>query len=65
MLAHVNDLRDIGHGMVRTEVRSFHGDSHLGHVFPGGPPDRGRVQAQDATALRPRSGMQLHGNGRK
>ncbi len=39
--AHVNELRDTAHGMVRTEVRSTHGDSHLGHVFPDGPADRG------------------------
>src|SRR4051794_25228282 len=32
--ANVNELRDTTHGMVRTEVRSAHGDSHLGHVFP-------------------------------
>jgi peptide-methionine (R)-S-oxide reductase len=32
--AHVSELRDTTHGMVRTEVRSTHGDSHLGHVFP-------------------------------
>jgi hypothetical protein len=30
---------DTSHGMVRTEVRSVHGDSHLGHVFPDGPRD--------------------------
>jgi peptide-methionine (R)-S-oxide reductase len=30
---------DTSHGMVRTEVRSGHGDSHLGHVFPDGPRD--------------------------
>ena len=30
--AHVNELSDTAHGMVRTEVRSAYGDSHLGHV---------------------------------
>ena len=39
--ANVGELRDTSHGMVRTEVRSTHGDSHLGHVFPDGPQDRG------------------------
>lgn len=34
---HVVEKRDISHGMIRTEVRSAHGDSHLGHVFPDGP----------------------------
>ena len=33
----VVENRDISHGMVRTEVRSKNGDSHLGHVFPDGP----------------------------
>ena len=42
--AHVNELRDASHGMVRTEVRSTHGDSHLGHVFPDGPADRGGLR---------------------
>jgi peptide-methionine (R)-S-oxide reductase len=30
--------------MVRTEVRSVHGDSHLGHVFPDGPRDCGGLR---------------------
>ena len=30
--------------MIRTEVRSSHGDSHLGHVFPDGPRDRGGLR---------------------
>jgi len=42
--AHINELRDSSHGMVRTEVRSTHGDSHLGHVFPDGPQDRGGLR---------------------
>lgn len=42
--AHVTELRDVSHGMVRTEVRSTHGDSHLGHVFPDGPRDRGGLR---------------------
>ena len=35
---------DKSHGMIRTEVRSKHGDSHLGHVFPDGPKDRGGLR---------------------
>jgi peptide-methionine (R)-S-oxide reductase len=42
--AHINELRDLSHGMIRTEVRSTHGDSHLGHVFPDGPKDRGGLR---------------------
>ena len=42
--ANVNELRDDTHGMIRTEVRSAHGDSHLGHVFPDGPRDMGGLR---------------------
>lgn len=42
--AHVNELRDTTHGMVRVEVRSSHGDSHLGHVFNDGPRDKGGLR---------------------
>ena len=40
----VERVRDTSHGMIRTEVRSVHGDSHLGHVFPDGPQDRGGLR---------------------
>jgi peptide-methionine (R)-S-oxide reductase len=33
----VEELSDNTYGMIRTEVRSTHGDSHLGHVFDDGP----------------------------
>jgi len=42
--AHVTERRDASLGMIRTEVRSSHGDSHLGHVFPDGPRDRGGLR---------------------
>lgn len=42
--AHVMEHRDTSHGMIRVEVRSRHGDSHLGHVFPDGPMDRGGLR---------------------
>lgn len=42
--ANVAELSDSSHGMLRTEVRSVHGDSHLGHVFPDGPRERGGLR---------------------
>ena len=41
---YIKELRDRAHGMIRTEVRSTHGDSHLGHVFDDGPADRGGLR---------------------
>jgi peptide-methionine (R)-S-oxide reductase len=42
--ANVKELHDSSHGMTRTEVRSRSGNSHLGHVFPDGPRDRGGLR---------------------
>jgi peptide-methionine (R)-S-oxide reductase len=42
--AYVSELKDVTHGMTRIEVRSTHGDSHLGHVFNDGPRDRGGLR---------------------
>ena len=40
----INEVRDTSHDMIRTEVRSTHGDSHLGHVFPDGPQELGGLR---------------------
>jgi peptide-methionine (R)-S-oxide reductase len=40
----VVEKSDHRHGMVRTEVRSRHGDSHLGHVFRHGPSSQGGLR---------------------
>jgi methionine-R-sulfoxide reductase len=51
--ANVVENVDQSHGMVRTEVRSAHGDSHLGHVFPDGPRDQGGLRyCMNSAALR-------------
>jgi peptide-methionine (R)-S-oxide reductase len=64
--ANVAELRDVTHGMIRTEVRSAHGDSHLGHVFPDGPQDRGGLRyCINSASLRfiPRARMEAEGYG--
>ena len=64
--AHVQELRDATHGMIRTEVRSKHGDSHLGHVFEDGPRDRGGLRyCINSASLRfiPRERMEVEGYG--
>jgi peptide-methionine (R)-S-oxide reductase len=64
--ANVNELRDSSYGMIRTEVRSTHGDSHLGHVFDDGPADRGGLRyCINSASLRfiPRDEMEAEGYG--
>jgi peptide-methionine (R)-S-oxide reductase len=64
--ANVKELRDGTHGMIRTEVRSANGDSHLGHVFTDGPRDRGGLRyCINSASLRfiPREQMQAQGYG--
>ncbi|CAN5851468.1 peptide-methionine (R)-S-oxide reductase MsrB [soil metagenome] len=40
----VIEKRDFSHLMIRTEVRSAHGDSHLGHLFNDGPREAGGLR---------------------
>jgi peptide-methionine (R)-S-oxide reductase len=64
--ANVAELNDASHGMIRTEVRSAHGDSHLGHVFTDGPRDRGGLRyCINSASLRfvPRDEMEAQGYG--
>ena len=42
--SNVVEKRDFSHLMIRTEVRSAHGDSHLGHVFNDGPRAEGGLR---------------------
>ncbi len=63
----IRTKRDLSHGMVREEVRSRVGDSHLGHVFPDGPKEAGGLRyCINSAALRfiPEEEMESQGYGK-
>jgi len=64
--AYVAEIRDVSLGLVRVEVRSTHGDSHLGHVFDDGPAALGGLRyCINSAALRfiHRDKMEAEGYG--